>query len=69
MAEDFLQFLGNLVKTFPSLSERPLYLMGESYAGVYIVVLLIACNQVFTDHRISLILLELCFQPLNLQLH
>ena len=30
-------FLGNLVKVFPSLATRPLYLVGESYAGVYIV--------------------------------
>lgn len=37
MAEDFLQFLSNLVQIFPSLSKRPLYLMGESYAGTYIV--------------------------------
>lgn len=30
-------FLDNLVKVFPSLSTRPLYLTGESYAGTYIV--------------------------------
>lgn len=30
-------FLANLVKVFPSLSTRPLYLTGESYAGTYIV--------------------------------
>ena len=37
MAADFLGFLSNLVKIFPSLSTRPLYLTGESYAGTYIV--------------------------------
>jgi len=37
MSEDFLQFLSNLVKIFPSLIKRPLHLIGESYAGVYIV--------------------------------
>ncbi|KAI8990743.1 alpha/beta-hydrolase [Trametes punicea] len=36
MAEDFLGFLSNLVKVFPSLATRPLYLTGESYAGTYI---------------------------------
>jgi carboxypeptidase D len=36
MAEDFISFLGNLVKVFPSLAKRPLYLTGESYAGMYI---------------------------------
>lgn len=30
-------FLSNLVKVFPSLATRPLYLTGESYAGRYIV--------------------------------
>ena len=30
-------FLSNLVKVFPSLKTRPLYLTGESYAGTYIV--------------------------------
>lgn len=32
-----LGFLSNLVKVFPSLENRPFYLTGESYAGVYIV--------------------------------
>lgn len=32
-------FLANLVKVFPSLKTRPLYLTGESYAGTYIVSL------------------------------
>ncbi|KAH9848633.1 alpha/beta-hydrolase [Lenzites betulinus] len=36
MAEDFLGFLTNLVRVFPSLAARPLYLTGESYAGTYI---------------------------------
>ncbi|KAJ7143727.1 Alpha/Beta hydrolase protein [Mycena epipterygia] len=34
--EDFVGFLSNIVKIFPSLATRPLYLMGESYAGTYI---------------------------------
>ncbi|KAK7690975.1 hypothetical protein QCA50_006078 [Cerrena zonata] len=34
--EDFLGFLSNVVKVFPSLATRPLYLTGESYAGTYI---------------------------------
>ncbi|KAI0254636.1 Alpha/Beta hydrolase protein [Lactifluus subvellereus] len=33
---DFIGFLSNLVKVFPSLATRPLYLAGEDYAGVYI---------------------------------
>ncbi|KAH9913998.1 alpha/beta-hydrolase [Epithele typhae] len=33
---DFMGFLSNLVKVFPSLATRPLYLTGESYAGRYI---------------------------------
>ncbi|KZT28980.1 alpha/beta-hydrolase [Neolentinus lepideus HHB14362 ss-1] len=36
MGQDFLGFLSNLVKVFPSLAERPFYLTGESYAGTYI---------------------------------
>ncbi|KAJ8597488.1 alpha/beta-hydrolase [Rhizopogon salebrosus TDB-379] len=36
MATDFFGFLENLVKVFPGLSKRPLYLTGESYAGMYI---------------------------------
>ncbi|KAF7290334.1 Carboxypeptidase [Mycena chlorophos] len=31
-----VQFLSNIVKIFPSLGKRPLYLAGESYAGTYI---------------------------------
>ncbi|KAI0671913.1 alpha/beta-hydrolase [Trametes maxima] len=34
--EDFVGFLSNLVKVFPSLATRPLFLTGESYAGTYI---------------------------------
>ncbi|CDO76988.1 hypothetical protein BN946_scf184298.g15 [Trametes cinnabarina] len=34
--EDFLGFLSNIVKVFPSLATRPLFLTGESYAGTYI---------------------------------
>ncbi|KAJ7307024.1 Alpha/Beta hydrolase protein [Mycena albidolilacea] len=36
MGADFMGFLANLVKVFPSLATRPLHLTGESYAGVYI---------------------------------
>ncbi|KAH8116530.1 alpha/beta-hydrolase [Phellopilus nigrolimitatus] len=36
MGADFLGFLANLVKVFPSLAHRPLLLTGESYAGTYI---------------------------------
>ena len=37
MGTDFVQFLSNLVKVFPSLSTRPLVIAGESYAGTLIV--------------------------------
>ncbi|KAI0730653.1 alpha/beta-hydrolase [Earliella scabrosa] len=36
VGRDFMGFLENLVKVFPSLAQRPLYLTGESYAGTYI---------------------------------
>lgn len=36
VGEDFIGFLTNLVKVFPSLAKRPLVLSGESYAGMYI---------------------------------
>ncbi|OBZ74243.1 Serine carboxypeptidase-like 21 [Grifola frondosa] len=36
MGTDFMGFLENLVKVFPSLKTRPLHLTGESYAGTYI---------------------------------
>ncbi|KAJ6602734.1 Alpha/Beta hydrolase protein [Mycena vulgaris] len=36
MGRDFAGFLSNIVKLFPSLAKRPLYLTGESYAGTYI---------------------------------
>ncbi|KAJ7320786.1 alpha/beta-hydrolase [Mycena albidolilacea] len=35
MGRDFVEFLSNIVKIFPSLAKRPLYLAGESYAGTY----------------------------------
>ncbi|KAI0773275.1 alpha/beta-hydrolase [Trametes elegans] len=37
---DFMGFLTNLVKVFPSLQTRPLYLTGESYAGTYILYIM-----------------------------
>ncbi|KAL0953728.1 hypothetical protein HGRIS_004919 [Hohenbuehelia grisea] len=40
IGRDFLGFLANLVKVFPSLATRPLHLTGESYAGVYIPYIL-----------------------------
>ncbi|KAJ3836137.1 alpha/beta-hydrolase [Lentinula raphanica] len=36
LGQDFVEFLTNLVKVFPSLSTRPFYLTGESYAGTFI---------------------------------
>ncbi|KLO10865.1 alpha/beta-hydrolase [Schizopora paradoxa] len=36
MAADFFGFLSNFIKVFPSFANRPLYLTGESYAGIYI---------------------------------
>ncbi|KAJ7108223.1 Alpha/Beta hydrolase protein [Mycena epipterygia] len=36
LARDFVEFLSNIVKVFPSLAKRPLHLAGESYAGTYI---------------------------------
>ncbi|THH14132.1 hypothetical protein EW146_g6173 [Bondarzewia mesenterica] len=36
MASDFIGFLTNLVKVFPSLASRPLTLAGEDYAGIFI---------------------------------
>ncbi|TFK31891.1 alpha/beta-hydrolase [Crucibulum laeve] len=40
MGRDFMGFLTNLVKVFPSLATRPLHLTGESYAGTYIPYIL-----------------------------
>ncbi|KAJ3745335.1 alpha beta-hydrolase [Lentinula detonsa] len=40
MGTDFLGFLSNLVKVFPSLATRPLHITGESYAGTYIPYIL-----------------------------
>ncbi|KAJ6536096.1 Alpha/Beta hydrolase protein [Mycena capillaripes] len=36
MGKDFVGFVSNIVKIFPSRAKRPLYLMGESYAAPYI---------------------------------
>ncbi|KAH8115245.1 alpha/beta-hydrolase [Phellopilus nigrolimitatus] len=36
MSTDFIQFLINLVKVFPGLASRPLYIAGESYGGRWI---------------------------------
>ncbi|KAF9258269.1 alpha/beta-hydrolase [Marasmius fiardii PR-910] len=36
LGQDFVGFLSNVVKVFPSLATRPFFLTGESYAGVYI---------------------------------
>ena len=36
-----MNFLANLVKIFPNLKTRPLHLTGESYAGTYIVSVLL----------------------------
>ncbi|GJJ10263.1 hypothetical protein Clacol_004489 [Clathrus columnatus] len=36
MGEDFMGFLANMANIFPGLANRPLYLLGESYAGTYI---------------------------------
>ncbi|KAJ8085151.1 hypothetical protein PM082_003935 [Marasmius tenuissimus] len=36
LGEDFVRWLANVVKVFPSLATRPFYLTGESYAGVFI---------------------------------
>ncbi|KAI0266542.1 alpha/beta-hydrolase [Gloeopeniophorella convolvens] len=36
VTNDFIGFLSNLVKIFPSLATRPLYLAGEDYASIYI---------------------------------
>ncbi|THU97262.1 alpha/beta-hydrolase [Dendrothele bispora CBS 962.96] len=36
LGEDFVQFLSNVVRVFPSLAKRPFYLTGESYSGTYI---------------------------------
>ncbi|KAI0079340.1 alpha/beta-hydrolase [Panus rudis PR-1116 ss-1] len=36
LGRDFWGFADNLVKVFPNLKSRPLYLTGESYAGRYI---------------------------------
>ncbi|KAJ7049393.1 Alpha/Beta hydrolase protein, partial [Mycena amicta] len=35
-ASNFLGFLDNLVKVLPGVATRPLYLVGESYAGRFI---------------------------------
>ncbi|KAF9005246.1 Alpha/Beta hydrolase protein [Cyathus striatus] len=48
MGRDFMGFLANLVKVFPSLAHRPLHLTGESYAGTYIPYILKAYFQTET---------------------
>ncbi|KAF8202232.1 Alpha/Beta hydrolase protein [Pholiota molesta] len=40
IGKDFMGFLSNLVKVFPSLATRPLHITGESYAGQYIPYIL-----------------------------
>ncbi|KAJ7472558.1 alpha/beta-hydrolase [Mycena latifolia] len=40
VAADFLGFVGSLVKVFPGLQNRPLHLVGESYAGRFIPYIL-----------------------------
>ena len=42
MGTDFVQFLSNLVKVFPSLATRPLVIAGESYAGTWIVSMVVS---------------------------
>ena len=37
-------FLENFVKVFPNLATRPLHITGESYAGMYIVSVVLSCN-------------------------
>ncbi|KAJ3809239.1 alpha/beta-hydrolase [Lentinula lateritia] len=39
LGQDFVGFLTNLVKVFPSLATRPFYLTGESYAGTFIMLI------------------------------
>ncbi|KAF8637623.1 hypothetical protein AX17_002692 [Amanita inopinata Kibby_2008] len=48
VGEDFMGFLGNLVKVFPNLAKRPLHITGESYAGTYIPYIMKAYFQM--DH-------------------
>ncbi|KAJ3505493.1 hypothetical protein NMY22_g17567 [Coprinellus aureogranulatus] len=45
VGKDFIEFLRNLVKVFPSLASRPLHIAGESYAGMYIPYILKAYFQ------------------------
>lgn len=52
-------FLTNLIKVYPTLARRPLYLNGESYAGMYIVSLHVPPPRLFSD-----ILLALHYQTL-----
>lgn len=46
-------FLSNLVKVFPSLKTRPLYVTGESYAGTYIVRPLVPYSPLHADLSIQ----------------
>ncbi|KAG9311810.1 Alpha/Beta hydrolase protein [Chiua virens] len=47
-------FLDNFIKVFPNLATRPLYIIGESYAGTFIVSAIPSCMQVYHD---------ICLQP------
>lgn len=36
LSRDFYNFLVNFYKTFPEMNDKPLYIAGESYAGMYV---------------------------------
>ncbi|CAK5281400.1 unnamed protein product [Mycena citricolor] len=55
VASDFLGFLSNLVKVFPGLKNRPLHLVGESYAGRFIPYILQAYFGIPKEDRTFLI--------------
>ncbi|KIK64583.1 hypothetical protein GYMLUDRAFT_981785 [Collybiopsis luxurians FD-317 M1] len=54
MGEDFVGFLTNLVKVFPSLANRPFYLTGESYAGTFILTIFSTPNPPVKLRKISI---------------